>query len=124
MGSNPISRRAVLVSIGSTPLTVPAIVSASAVKDGPSAISFYVAGTRFQRSVGGLKAGVAVSVIRGFFNGSFGYAIDVGDGRRIGYVPRKIVPMVETATVRAGWLSSVDYGTVPWRTFQVLLELT
>jgi hypothetical protein len=74
--------------------------------------------------VGGLKAGVAVSVIRGFFNGSFGYAIDVGDGRRIGYVPRKIVPMVETATVRAGWLSSVDYGAVPWRAFQVLLELT
>ena len=124
MGSNPISRRAVLVSIGSTPLTVPAIVSASAVKDGPSAISFYVAGTRFQRSVGGLKAGVAVSVIRGFFNGSFGYAIDVGDGRRIGYVPRKIVPLVETATVRAGWLSSVDYGMVPWKTFQVVLELS
>jgi hypothetical protein len=124
MGSNSISRRLVLVSLGSTPLTVPAIVSGSAVKDGPSAISFYVAGTRFQRSVGRLRAGVAVSVVRGLFNGSFGYAINVGDGRRIGYVPAKIVPLVETATVRAGWLSSVDYGTVPWRTFQVLLELS
>jgi hypothetical protein len=65
-----------------------------------------------------------VSVIRGLFDGSFGYAIDVGDGRRIGYVPAKIVPLVETATVRAGWLSSVDYGTVPWKTFHVVLELT
>jgi hypothetical protein len=124
MGSNSISRRAVLVSLGSIPLTAPAIMSVSAMKDGRSAISFYVAGTRFQRSVGRLRAGVAVSVIRGLYNGTFGYAIDVGDGRRIGYVPAKIVPLVETATVRAGWLSSVDYGTVPWRTFQVLLELT
>jgi hypothetical protein len=124
MGSNSISRRAVLVSLGSIPLTAPAIMSVSAMKDGQSAISFYVAGTRFQRSVGRLRAGVAVSVIRGFFNGSFGYAIDIGDARRIGYVPVKIVPLVETATVRAGWLSSVDYGTVPWKTFQVVLELS
>jgi hypothetical protein len=67
---------------------------------------------------------VAVSVIRGLFNDRFGYAIEVGDGRRIGYVPAKIVPLVETATVRAGWLSSVDYGMVPWKTFQVVLELS
>jgi hypothetical protein len=123
MGFNSIRRRAVLVGLGATSLTVPAIVSGSAVRDGPSVISFYVAGTRFQRSVGRLKAGIAVSVLRGLFDGSFGYAIDVGDGRRIGYVPAKIVPLVETATVRAGWLASVDYGTVPWKTFHVALEL-
>jgi hypothetical protein len=94
------------------------------VKHGQSVIGFYVAGTRFQRSLGGLRAGIAVTVIRGLFDGSFGYAVEVGDGRRIGYVPAKIVPLVEPATVRAGWLSSVDYGTVPWKTFHVVLELT
>ena len=113
MGSNSISRRAVLVSLGSTPLILPVIVSGSAVDAEPSAVSFYVAGTRFQRSVSGLKAGVPVSVIRGLFSGRSGYAIEVGGGRRIGYVPAKIVPLVEAAIVRAGWLSSVDYGTVP-----------
>lgn len=123
-GLNSISRRVVLVSLGSTTLIVPAIVSGPAVKAASSVITFYAAGTRFQRSVGGLRAGVAVSVIRGFFNGSFGYAIDVRGGRRIGYVPAKIVPLVDAATVQAGWLSSVDYDTVPWKTFRVLLELS
>ena len=124
MGSNLISRRAVVGGLGSTPLTLPAIVSGSVVKAGSSSISFYVAGTRFQRSVSRLRAGVPVSVIPGLFNGSFGFALEIRDGHRIGHVPAKIVPFVKTATVRAGWLSSVDYGTVPWRTFQVLLELT
>jgi hypothetical protein len=124
MGSNSISRRVVLVSLGSTPLILPVIRSGSAVEAEPLAINFYVAGTRFQPSVGGLRAGAAVSVIRRLFNGRFGYAIEVGGGRRIGYVPAKIVPLVEAATVRAGWLSSVDYGTVPWKAFQVVLELS
>jgi hypothetical protein len=123
MGSSSISRRAVLVSLGSTPLTMSAVMSGSAVRVGPSPIRFYVAGTRFQRSVDGLRAGVAVDLMRGFFNGSFGYAIELGDGRRIGFVPAKIVPLVETAAVKAAWLSSVNYGTVPWKSFQVVLEL-
>src|SRR5689334_17476105 len=117
MGSNSTTRRAVLVSLGSIPLTVPALVRGSAVRDGPSAVRFYAAGTRFQRSVGGLRAGLGVRVIPCLFNGRFGYAIEVGDGQRIGFVPAKIVPLVETATVRAGWLSSINYGTVPWKTF-------
>jgi hypothetical protein len=58
------------------------------------------------------------------FNGGFGYAIEVGDGRRIGFVPAKMLPLVQTATVRAGWLSSINYGTVPWKTFEVVLELS
>jgi hypothetical protein len=124
LGPNSISRRAALVSLGSTTLMLPGIVSGPAMKAAPSAINFYVAGTRFQRSVGGLRAGVAVSVIRGVFSGSFGYTIEVRGGPQIGYVPAKLVPLVETATVRAGWLSSVDYGTVPWKTFRVILELS
>lgn len=62
-------------------------------------------------------------MIQGFFNGSFGYAIEVSGGRRIGYVPAKIVPLVDAGTIQAGWLSSVDYETVPWKTFRVILEL-
>jgi hypothetical protein len=124
MEASSISRRAVLISVGSTTLIAPAIVSGSARKAVPSPMNFYVAGTRFRRSVGRLRAGAAVSVIRGLFDGSVGYAIEVVGGQRIGYVPAKLVPLVETATIRAGWLSSVDYGTVPWKTFKVTLEFS
>lgn len=124
MEVSSISRRAVLVSLGSTTLIAPAIVRESAVKTMPPAMNFYVAGTRFHRSVARLRAGAAVGVIRGLFNGCAGYAIEVVGGRRIGYVPAKLVPLLEIARVRAGWLSSVDYGTVPWKTFRVTLELS
>jgi hypothetical protein len=124
MSFNSISRRAVLVSLGSTPLTVPTISSRSVVKGGPTVIRFYVAGTRFQRSVSRLRSGVAVRVTQYLFNGSFGYAVEVADGRQIGFVPAKLVPLLETAKIRAGWLSSVDYETVPWQIFRVILELS
>jgi hypothetical protein len=124
MDADLISRRAALVSLGSTTFIVPAIMRGAAINTAPSAMNFYVAGTRFHRSVGRLRAGAAVSVIRAIFNDSVGYAIEVIGGRRIGYLPAKLVPLLETATVRAGWLSSVDYGTVPWKTFEVTLELS
>jgi hypothetical protein len=124
MGPNSIGRRGVLVGLGSTTLVLPAALSGPPMKAGASAIDFYVAGTRFHRMVGGLNAGVAVSLIRGLYDSSFGYSIAVDGGRRIGYVPAKIVPLVEAARFQAGWLSSVDYGTGPWKTFRVFLELS
>jgi hypothetical protein len=96
----------------------------SAVGSSGSAISFYVAGTRFQSPVSDLRVGAPLNIVPQLFEGNLSYAVETVVGQRIGYVPVKKVSVVRDSGTQNAWLSAANYETVPWKRFRVTIPWT
>ena len=101
-------------------LTINARSGTSIVRENAK-FDFYVAGSRFHAPITGLKAGDAVKLVSSGLDGKLSYRIELRDGRRLGYVPKKLVPAVHVAGEKSGQLIAVDYGTVPWKRYRVTI---
>ena len=104
-------------------LALPAIGShpEAALAANARTISFYVAGVRFHPLRHRPVTGDSVVIVEGSFCGERCYALFSRQGEQIGYVPRRLVSMVQefgTATAR---VLSTDIFAVPWQRYRVVL---
>lgn len=86
-------------------------------------LRFDVAGVRFHDvDAFALPPGAAVELRRGRFGHETCYAVCDGRGRRLGFVPRRLVPVVERGQFRRAVLSGVRPHAVPWKQLEVTVE--
>ena|SRR5207248_11556396 len=84
-------------------------------------LSFYVAGTRFHPLRRALVIGDPVTIVEGFFRGERCYCIHSRQGEQIGYVPRRLVSVVQELGTTTGRVLSADIYAVPWQRYCVAL---
>src|SRR5213079_1623648 len=82
-------------------------------------VSFYVAGTRFHPLRHTLLIGDPVAIVEGVFRGERSYAIYSRQGEQIGYVPRRLVSVVQEFRTTTGRVLSADIYAVPWQRYCV-----
>jgi hypothetical protein len=99
------------------PLIIPRKVSSGTV----GAISFFVAGVRFQEAIAGLSIGTPVTVMPSRLDEALNYSVLTSTGGLIGYVPKNAVPLVRRLEGRAAYLSIANYDAVPWKRFLVTI---
>lgn len=87
----------------------------------PEIRPFYVAGVRFHLMRQIPKASDRVWIKRERWQGITCFGIYIGNGERIGYVPRKLVPHFNALYDKNWRLASVNYKTVPWKRFKIEL---
>lgn len=115
-----VRRRSVIGGVGAL-VTLGAVVGSSGqlVPNKPPPLRFHVAGARFHRGTERLQAGEELQIGRGQFRGELCYPILTVSGERIGFIPRKLGPLITVgATAR---VFSVDPNAVPWK--RVVIEL-
>jgi hypothetical protein len=110
-----------LAGIGCALAAVPTLVKLGVRTSGADAVFFHVAGARFYGVKKDLKTGIRVKVVRETFRGTNCYAI-CADGTMIGYVPKRLVPIIGRSGIESACLSSVDTYAVPWRRYGVTLR--
>jgi hypothetical protein len=81
--------------------------------------TFFVSGVRFQKPVSGLKVGDQVEIRPEYFQGKRCYSVVAAGERKLGYVPRKLIPMLEQTQRLHARLSVVDRFGVPWKRYEV-----
>jgi hypothetical protein len=86
--------------------------------------SFYVAGTRFHPLRHALVTGDPVAIVEGVFRGERCYAIYSRQGEQIGYVPRRLVSVIQEFRTTTGRVLSADIYAVPWQRYCVGLVST
>jgi len=96
----------------------------AALAAGGADLSFYVAGTRFHPLRHALVIGDPVTIVEGFFDGERCYAIYSGQGEQIGYVPRRLISIVQEFRTKTGRVLSADVYAVPWQRYRVGLVST
>jgi hypothetical protein len=87
--------------------------------DGQRSLTFFVSGARFLGPVQGLKVGDPVEIKEEVFNAAPCYSVNAQGARKLGYVPRKLIPIVEKLPVSDARLCAVDLGGVPWKRYEV-----
>lgn len=86
-------------------------------------LRFHVAGVKYQGiEAADFECGTPVELRRERFEGETCFSIHAG-GRRLGFVPRRLVRRVEGREVRVAFLSNVRPHAVPWKQLEVSLEL-
>jgi hypothetical protein len=123
MDKLPPSRRTFIKRLT---LALPAIVFQQDLVVAASAaeLSFYVAGTRFHPLRHALVIGDPVAIVEGVFRGERCYAIYSRQGEQIGYVPRRLVSVVQEFRTTTGRVRSADIYAVPWQRYGVGLVST
>ena len=88
----------------------------------PPCLRFHVAGVKFQGiDAADFESGTPVELRRGRFEGETCFSVHAG-GRRLGFLPRRLIHQVETREIRAAFLSDVRPHAVPWKQLEVRLE--
>jgi hypothetical protein len=82
-------------------------------------LSFYVAGARFHPLRHALVIGDPVTIVEGFFRGERCYSIYSREGEQIGYVPRRLVSVVQELRTTRGQVLSANIYAVPWKRYCV-----
>jgi hypothetical protein len=114
----PPSRRAFIKGLA---LALPAIGfrPRTALATNGTELSFYVAGARFHPLRRALVIGDPITIVEGVFRGERCYAIYSHQGEQIGYVPRRLVSVVQEFRTTKGQVLSVDNYAVPWQRYCV-----
>jgi hypothetical protein len=100
--------------------TASRIGSAASSANDLNEISFYVAGVRFHQSIPGITRGEAVRIIAKNYGGERCYEIFVG-GQKIGFAPRKAIPVLNKLTALGGRISSFNPNAVPWKRYRITM---
>ena len=85
-------------------------------------LSFYVAGVRFNPSTETMKAGSRVQITYEIWDRQLCYAIYSEAGQRIGYVPHKMIPSVETLVSKKWLIAEVNPTALPWKRYKIVLS--
>ena len=85
----------------------------------PHRASFFVAGARFFPHHDALRAGDLVLLERHTLKGEDAYAVCDVAGRQIGWVPRRLIAVISSASTPTGRLTTVAPDGVPWRWYRV-----
>jgi hypothetical protein len=117
-------RRSFLASLGLTlgSLSCMNEVARWIFPDGGHYIRFFVAGVRFHSPVHGLKAGEKVIIKPSLFRGRRCYEVLASNGQRIGFLPRYLIPFLNTQRTWRSEISIVDANAVPWKKYQILIS--
>lgn len=86
-------------------------------------LRFYIAGVRFQTVKPTCYLGQKLNVMQQHFDQSVSYAIHSQAGERIGYVPKKFVPIVAKQKIAAVRIDKYSPHAVPWKRYRVLLTV-
>ncbi len=86
-------------------------------------LAFYVAGARFGALPTGVRVGDGVRVRREPFGAQIRLSLHTEEGSLIGYVPRELIPLIESRDLIAARLTFVDLNAVPWKRYKVELTL-
>ena len=81
--------------------------------------SFYVAGARFHPLRRALVIGDPVTIVEGIFCGDRCYRIYSPQGEQVGYVPRRLISVVQELRMTRGKVLSADIYAVPWQRYCV-----
>ena len=84
-------------------------------------LSFYAAGVRFCRLNEVIKEGDTVKVVGETFDKQQCYSIFSRQESRIGYVPRRLLPLLANRTISKAYVSSVKPDAVPWKRFEITI---
>ena len=115
-------RRRELVQLIAASITGSSKISGAAAfdyRDGLRPLTFFVSGARFLNPVSGLRVGDPVEIKEEAFNSAPCYSVNALGARKLGYVPRKLIPVVEKLHVSDARLYAVDLGGVPWKRYEV-----
>ena len=110
-----------LAAMGCALAAAPTVVKLGRGTARADVIFFHVAGARFYGLKKHLKMGSPVKLVCETFRGMNCYAIQA-DGTMIGYVPKRLLPIIGHLGVETACLSSVDTYAVPWRRYGVTLR--
>ncbi len=83
------------------------------------AVSFYVAGARFYKVSAELSTSTPIVLRSDTFKGKRCYSVHTTDGVQLGYVPRKLIPLISGMRPHLSYLSLVDPYAVPWKRYRV-----
>jgi hypothetical protein len=121
MEREPVRRRSVIGGFGAMITLSPVFSTAAQLAPNEfQLLRFHVAGARFHQSTETLLAGDELRLRRGQFRGEVCYSVLTIDGAKIGFVPRKLVPLIARgATAR---VFSVDPHAVPWKRVVIQLD--
>src|SRR5271166_3285851 len=82
-------------------------------------LTFFVSGARFQKPFAGLRVGDRIEIRPDTFKGGRCYSVFAAGEKKLGYVPRKLVPMFDDMHRLEARLSVVDQFGVPWKRYEV-----
>jgi hypothetical protein len=112
------------VAVGYGLVALPALAWTDARDEEHDVISFFVAGARFYKSARDLEPGHTVRITTDIFRGGVCYAVYTTDGRQIGYVPKKLIGVIDDSRISRAYLSAVNHYAVPWKRYEVTLVVT
>jgi hypothetical protein len=115
-------RRRELVQLIAASITGSSKISEAAAfdcRDGQHSLTFFVSGARFLGPVSGLKVGDPVEIKEEVFNAARCYSVNALGARKLGYVPRRLIPTVKKLYVSDARVYAVDLGGVPWKRYEV-----
>jgi hypothetical protein len=115
-------RRRELVQLIAASITGSSRISGAASFDCRSrqrSLTFLVSGSRFLRPVPGLKVGDPVEVKEEVFNAAPCYSVNALGTGKLGYVPHKLIPIIEKLHISDARLCAVDLDGVPWKRYEV-----
>lgn len=116
-----ISRRQ-LLKLGL--LSIPWLASIKGYKSSSvKPLRFYIAGVRFQTVKPVCYLGQKLNVKQQHFDQSVSYAIHSQSGERLGYVPKKLVPLLVSQKIAAVRVDKFSPHAVPWKRYRVLLKV-
>ena len=66
-----------------------------------------------------LEVGISVEVKEEVFNAAPCYSVNSLGAGKLGYVPHKLIPIIEKLHISDARLCAVDLGGVPWKRYEV-----
>jgi hypothetical protein len=83
----------------------------------------YVAGVRFYDTPVSLRTGDSVIVVAEDYENSQAMSVQTVNSLRLGYIPKKMLPMLNESTILGASVIRYDRHAVPWRRIEISLIL-